>query len=189
MGGGGAPTSLFSMLGLGQWVTPSSRFLAGKDGTVMIPQQMLVPCVVQVGDEAETRSPKPLSLLCGPPGGAGEGLADEISNPAGVARGKERGQGLAAGSHSSNSTACLSGVFCASPSQIRRFVTRDVQAVPCRGSVVRDQGEQVAFVGHRFIHSFPPEQDFRLDLSWLACAPTAVGGVTWGLAAFGGVSG
>lgn len=51
----------------------------------MIPQQMLVPCVVQAGDEAETRSPKPLSLLCGPPGCAGERLADEISNPAGVA--------------------------------------------------------------------------------------------------------
>lgn len=43
---------------LGQWVTPSSRFLAGKDGTGMIPQQMLV----QVGDKAETRFPKPLSL-------------------------------------------------------------------------------------------------------------------------------
>lgn len=132
---GGAPTSLFSMLGrdrLGQWVTPSSRVLAGKDRTVMIPQ--LVPCVVQVGDEAERQglqSP-PLSLLRGPPGCAGEGLADEISNPAGVARGKERGQGLAAGSHSSNSSACLLGVFCASPSQIRRFVPRDVLAVPCR---------------------------------------------------------
>lgn len=39
------------------------------------------------------------------------------------------------------------------------------------------------------VHSFPPERDFRLDVSWLACAPTAVGGVTWGLAAFGSVSG
>lgn len=112
---------------------------------------MLVPCVVQVGDKV----PKPLFLLCGPPGCAGEGLADEISNPAGIARGKERGQGLAAGSHSSSSPACLLGVFCASPSQIS-FVPRDVWAVPCRELVVRGramaQGEQVAFRGHRFIH-------------------------------------
>lgn len=65
-------------------------------------------------------------------------------------------RGLAAGSHSSNSTAPLLGVFCASPSQIRRFVPRGVRAVPCRGLVMRGQvvaqGEQVPFRGHRFIH-------------------------------------
>lgn len=84
---------------------------------------------------------------------------------------------MAAGSHSSNSTARLLGVFCASPSQIR-FFPRDVQAGPHRGLVARGQamaqGEQVAF--RTQVHSFPPERDFGLDVSWLACAPTAVGG-------------
>lgn len=71
---------------------------AGKDGTAMSPQQRLAPCGVRVGDEAELKAPKPLSLLHRPPsraeegGSAAPGLAGEISNPAGVARGKERGK-------------------------------------------------------------------------------------------------
>lgn len=71
---------------------------AGKDGMAVSPQQTLAPCGVRVGDEAKIMAPKPLSLLRRPPGRAGEGgsaalgLAGEISNPAGVARGKERGK-------------------------------------------------------------------------------------------------
>lgn len=179
-------------LGLGQWVTPRCRVLAGKDGTVMVPQQMLVPCEMQVGDKAETRSPKPLFLLNGPPGCAGEGLADEISNPAGTNKPLYEGRrGLAAGSHSSNSTAPLLGVFCASPSQIRRFVPRDVLAVPCGGLVTRGQvvaqGEQVPFRGHRFIHSLQSRiSDWMyLGLPVLHCS----WGGHWRLVAFGGVSG
>lgn len=45
----------------------------GKDGMAMSPQQTLVPCGVRVGDEKEITAPKPLSLLCRPPGCAVEG--------------------------------------------------------------------------------------------------------------------
>lgn len=85
----------------------------------MSPQQMPVPCGVRVGDEGEVTAPKPLSLLCRPPGRAAErgsaapALSAEISNPAGVARGKERGKAWQSGR-----LPCLSGAFSASPSHL-----------------------------------------------------------------------
>lgn len=103
-------------------------------------------------------------------------MADEISNPAGVARGKEKGARLGSGEPQQQlNHFCLLGVFCASPSQIR-FVPWDVQAVPCRGLVVMGQAMAQGDLQRTQVHSFPPEQDFRLDVSWFACTPTAVGG-------------
>lgn len=174
---GGAPTSLFSMLGgdrlgLGQWVTPSSWFLAGEDGTVAIPQ--LVPCVVQVGEEAETRSPKPLR---GPPGCAGQGLAGEISNPAGVARGKEKGARLGSGEPQQRlQLLTYRSVLCFS------FPHQQVcpQGCPMQGAGAEGSGHGSggAFRGHRFIHSFIPcRARFQTGCVLVfACAPAAVGG-------------
>lgn len=176
--------------GLGQWVTPSSRFSAGKDGTVLSPQQMLVPCVVQVGDEAETRSTKPLSLLRGPPGCAGEGLADEISNPAGVARGKERGKAWQRGATAA--TEPLVFWECFVLLLPRSGFSPGMSRLGHTGGWWR--GVRPWLRGSRWLSedtgSFIPSR----ARFWTGCVLVSLcshfcRGVTWGLAAFGSVSG
>lgn len=174
--GGGTHIPLFHAVGkqagLGQWVTPSSRFLAGKDGTLLSPQ--LVPCVVQVGDEVET---SPCLRCVDPQAVLGRVWLMRFQTLRVLHEGR-RGARLGSGEPQQRlNRSSFGSVLCFSfPDQVcpQRCPGCATQRAGGEGSG-HGSGGAGGFQRTQ-VHSFPPERDFRLDVSWFACAPTAVGG-------------
>lgn len=142
-------------LGLGQGLSASCGFLAGKDGTVRSPQQTLVPCVVRV--QARLRQgPQSPSLCCpGPRAVLGRVRLRRFQTLRVLHEGR---RGARLGSRDPQQRLkrlAFRSVWCFS------FPDQELCPQGCPGLVVRGQavaqGEQVAFRGHRFIHPLRSE--------------------------------